>query len=773
MTIDASLPSGLDEVELGATQSKRARIAAQSHPGQMTTDAPPADPLFTHQWHLLDAPRSTDDRPQIDIHVVEAWKSYTGKGVKIGIWDDGVQYTHPDLAANYDPKLAITVDGTRHDPAPQSSQSEHGTSVAGLIVAGANNGIGTVGVAYGAKFGAVDVFYNSSLDKPAAFNRLDRFDVNNHSWGFSAAYDANQLDPSWHDFFAAWQRSVRVGRDGLGSINVVAVGNDRADGRHSNDSNMSNIPQVIVVGAVSKDGMVAQYSTPGSSLLVVAPSNGVAGSGIWTTDRTGKAGYSDGLNEAPTNTNPNYTAKFGGTSAATPEVSGVAALMLQANPDLGWRDVQTILAMTARHVGSEIGAGPHGTELNRWFFNDAKTWNGGGLHFSNDYGFGLVDALAAVRVAEYWNQQQTSANWDRVLAGTWSGHRAVPDNNPRGISVAIKTTDAVQLEHVGLQLDLENSLTGDLRVTLTSPSGTTSVVAVEHDLGGSVTEGWIFTSNAFRGEDSVGTWTVRVSDHWIGDEGILVHAKLRFYGAAEGDDRTYVFTDEYSDYAGSKGHSRWIGDRDGSDTINAAAVGSATRIDLARGTGVIDGVAVHVRTGVQDVTAGDKADRLFGDGGANLLIGGRGDDLLRGRGGDDRLSGGQGNDDLAGGAGDDRLYGRFGQDTLSGGSGDDRIWGGTGVDWLRDGAGRDILTGGSGADVFDFERDGSLDRIRDFHEGEDHIRLAGLHFKDLTITDLQPGRVSVAYAGEVLEIEDGGAGRLHAADLTKGDFFFW
>ncbi|MFX5522508.1 hypothetical protein ABTD78_24870, partial [Acinetobacter baumannii] len=70
--------------------------------------------------------------------------------------------------------------------------------------------------------------------------------------------------------------------------------------------------------------------------------------------------------------------------------------MLEANPHLGYRDIQKILAYSARQVDS-VGSA--------WTTNGAFNWNGGGLHVSHDYGFGAVDALAAVRLAETWTEQ--------------------------------------------------------------------------------------------------------------------------------------------------------------------------------------------------------------------------------------------------------------------------------------------------------------------------------------------------------------------------------
>ena len=94
-------------------------------------------------------------------------------------------------------------------------------------------------------------------------------------------------------------------------------------------------------------------------------------------------------------------------------MSGVIALMLEANPDLGWRDVQNILAYSAREIGSGVGGERTPTRDFDWRYNGAGNWNGGGLHYSEDYGYGSVDAYNAVRMAEVWKlfaAPQASAN---------------------------------------------------------------------------------------------------------------------------------------------------------------------------------------------------------------------------------------------------------------------------------------------------------------------------------------------------------------------------
>lgn len=681
----------------------------------------PTDDLFASQWHLLNTGQS-GGVAGVDLNVVDVWEDYTGEGVTVAVWDDGVQYTHHDLNDNYDESLHIVVDGEVHDPDPHFFLSAHGTSVAGVIAA-ENNGVGTVGVAYDATLVGVDMFYDFELNFEQSFYELDNFDVTNHSWGWTVPYTDSLSDTSqsggvdWEALFGGFQESVETGRDGLGTINLVANGNDRELGRDGNDSNLNNMPQTIAVGATSHDGYVSYYSTPGANLLISSPSNGADGAGIYTTDRTGNRGY----------TSDDYTPNFGGTSSATPAAAGVVALMLEANDQLGWRDVQEILAYSARHTGSDIGAGPEADELYTWEFNGATNWNGGGLHFSNDYGFGLIDAEAAVRLAETWTVQQTSANWETPIVGSETLNVVIPDADPNGISFTFETTEDFDIEHVGLTLTYDGGRTGDYYIVLTSPDGTSSTLSVP-DSGDAATDDWFYMSNAFRGETSAGTWTVEIVDGRAGATGELVSADLQFFGETAHTDDVYIYTNEFSDFAGDGSHVTTLDDTDGGiNTLNAAAVSSASTIILGEGA-IIDGVEITSVTGITNVYTGD------------------GDDLIRADDGDNTLWGGRGNDKIAGGDGSDTL---------------------------NDGDGRDLLMGGDGSDFYSLGVDDNIDIIRGFSDGFDFIQFEDelVDYSDLVFLDLGVGRVLVAYEGDMVLVLDQSEG-LTSADFDESDFLF-
>lgn len=466
----------------------------------------PSDALFSDQWHLNNTGQ-LGGTPGIDINVTAVWDDYTGAGIRVGVVDDGVEYTHHDLDANYDPSLQYDYGSNDTNPFPGTSDF-HGTAVAGLIAA-ENDGVGAVGVAFGASVTGLRIFGGTVTEAEFAdvYNRhAQGFDVSNNSWGYNGFFYDNLDGPNFDAVGAAIENAVTNGRDGLGSVLLWAAGNDRLNGQNVNYHGFQNARESIAVAAIENSGEISFYSTPGAAILIGAPSNG-GSAGITTTDRTGAAGYNAG----------DYTFSFGGTSAATPITAGVVAQILEANSTLGYRDVQEILAYTARQVDlSDPG----------WEYNGAGNWNGGGLHTSHDFGFGLVDAYGAVRLAETWTAQSTRAN-EASLSATRNPNRSIIDNGTISDSVIIG--GSLDIDWVEVELNLTHTWIGDLVVTLTSPDGTKSVLVDRPGKTGSDAFGasqdnidFTLSSTNHWGETGAGAWTLEIEDHFAEDHGVLI-----------------------------------------------------------------------------------------------------------------------------------------------------------------------------------------------------------------------------------------------------------
>lgn len=717
----------------------------------------PFDPYFQYQWYLYNTgqnnlPGDTSTgiirTPGVDLNVVNVWDDYTGRGVRIGVLDDGIERTHPDLIGNFDsypaldPAYNYELDGT---PDLTNPETGHGMSVAGIIAA-RRNGSGVVGVAYDASVTSYNIFSSRALQDNAIFldymRRQAAFDISSNSWVYNNPFVDNPNSTLFSGYFAQSSQAIALaatqGRNGLGTVWVFAGGNNRQQGISSNYSNTTNSRHTIAVAAVDSKGRFASFSSWGSNLLVSA----FGAHSIVTTDITGNSGYNFSSNPTPDLLDTNYTRTFGGTSSATPMVSGVVALMLEANPSLGYRDVQEILAYSARQTDSTNSD---------WRFNGARNWNGGGLHVNHNYGFGLVDALTAVRLAETWQTQRTAAN-ERVVSGSSAPNRAIRDFSTTTDNITI--TSGLQIDRVEVDLNITHTFVRDLVVTLTSPDSTRSILLAQAPVqnanaySGLPGQGLSFTfsSNFSWGEIGAGDWTLSVSDTAFGDAGILNNWSLRLYGDPITTDNTYIYTNEFGNFTDP--NRRILTDTTGLDTINAAAITSNLVLNLTPGSTnsqlVGQPLTIDTNTAIENAFGGDGNDSITGNATDNTLNGGRSNDSLLGGAGNDTLIGGAGNDALDGEIGNDRLIGDAGNDIVSGGEGDDFLIGGLGLDQLMGGNGndtlqgdvdQDTLTGGALSDRFLYSGAtqaatlagslvGAFDQITDFNVAEgDRVQL--------------------------------------------------
>ncbi|MBL9132255.1 MAG: proprotein convertase P-domain-containing protein, partial [Verrucomicrobiaceae bacterium] len=252
-----------------------------------------------------------------------------------------------------------------------------------------------------------------------------------------------------------------------------------------------------------------------SNILVCAPSSG-GQQGITTTDRTGAPGYNEegGTVEHPDFTNTDYTNTFGGTSSATPAAAGVVALMLQANPNLTYRDVQEILVRTAVKNDEYDGD---------W------VQNGAGFHFNVRYGAGLVNAQAATATAATWTNVaplQTKTYAQTALA------QAIPDYDEAGTSrtFSVPLADNLRLEHVTVKVKATHAYAGNLEWRLVSPSGVKARLARARFNDNSANLDWTFMTTHFWGERSHGDWRLEVYDRMVDHTGTLDEVTITFHG---------------------------------------------------------------------------------------------------------------------------------------------------------------------------------------------------------------------------------------------------
>ena len=397
----------------------------------------------------------------------------------------------------------------------------HGTNVAGVIAA-RDNQVGVRGVApratiHGHNFLTLEEIHDRHLVEAMSRSRADTA-VSNNSWGPRDGPGFGGSAPRFWEL--AVEAGVKEGHDGKGTFYAFAAGNGGDEGDDSNLDEFANFYAVTAVCAVGDEDVRVVYSEVGASLWVCAQSLDLPpeeSRGIVTTDNS-----------------DTYYRYFNGTSASTPIVSGVAALLREVNPELTWRDLKLILAGSARkndpgHSGWEDGSPKY-----------ASAHSASPYHFNHEYGFGMVDARAAVELAKEWknlppqlaSEVTSSPNLGSHISDSFGSGPGSPVTESLTLNTPIRFTEFVELN-----LDFQHDSFRDLKIELVSPSGKVSRILAPFDtrtldfptyypLDGRVR----FGSAKHLGEDPNGVWTLRVQDHFGDREGIIRSWSLKVYG---------------------------------------------------------------------------------------------------------------------------------------------------------------------------------------------------------------------------------------------------
>ncbi|MCH8922171.1 MAG: S8 family serine peptidase, partial [Planctomycetes bacterium] len=213
---------------------------------ERSTKFVPNDPYFDSQWHLRNTGQ-TGGLPGVDANVVPAWDTAQGRGVVIGIVDDGIEFTHPDLSAQYRADLSFDFLDNDNDPSPILANGDfHGTSVAGVAAAAGDNGTGVSGAAPQAELAALRLvsfpLSNDAQEAAALSHERDQIDIYNNSWG--PPDDGTTLAPGPLTLQAI-QDGINLGRGGLGSIYTWAAGNGLLEFDDSNYDGYANLRYTI------------------------------------------------------------------------------------------------------------------------------------------------------------------------------------------------------------------------------------------------------------------------------------------------------------------------------------------------------------------------------------------------------------------------------------------------------------------------------------------------------------------------------------------------
>lgn len=521
---------------------------------------------YPGQWHLWNQMPVGGVNAGLDAGLKNAWNvgdglGYTGRGVVIGIVDDGVEGTHEDLKDNYRADLSKIFSQNASLAArtqrPVQPGDNHGTAVAGVAAARGENNIGGTGAAPYAGIAGLRVRLGESLPDDPAGSVQDSYDaylwksglnsatlavesapeihIKNHSYGPEEPFEIGEGSERIQNIFKTTSENAVIHVFSAGNARYKNPQKKEASCEDANKDFALTSPYVLTVAALGSDGAYASYSSYGDNVFVTAPSSSwLENYSITTTDRTGDDyGYNkydavknpDG-DDRDTFPDTKYNSTFGGTSSSAPLVSGIMALGKEANPLMSVRMAKHSLSLPS--VTDKVDAAN-----NEWILNQGVDV---GRNFNPNYGFGLIQADKFVNKIEEVAYITTEKTLDIDATDI---NKPIPDNDPGGQEVTFTINPALPVESVEIGLKFSHQRRGDLRAFLISPDGTqsrlfndTSVTLTNpnHQDNAAVTDfDWTFLTNAFWGEQKNGEWTLKMVDVEENNTGVWLQYGIRFH----------------------------------------------------------------------------------------------------------------------------------------------------------------------------------------------------------------------------------------------------
>lgn len=643
-----------------------------------------------------------------EMSLLKAWKDYSGAGANIGLIDMGLMLEHPEIASLESTPVSLKEIIYTHENLPT-----HPIMVSSIITAPHNNSFGFLGIAPSAKVKFHHHCSNVFPKKGSAFE-----DIFSCSFGLANKQDLKRIFPDINDPDYI-DNALSYGRGGLGSIFIFGAGNENMSG------SINYLPNagIIFVGAYqgSKKNyeyyeyIIKDFSSPGPWVLISAPGFNIPVADCY--DITVTSQYSLSCLNSIVNSD--------GTSFATPIVSGITALMLEANPKLGYRDVIKILSYSALFPELETSQ--------EAYINNNYAVNGQGAIFNYSFGFGIPNALTAVRLAEVWPSTSTYSNMikyapERFLIDYSS--KSTSPSKPLVLTTYVTEDGFIEDLLLTIEVHIINATLKNIGIILVSPMGTTisvfdnewlkvnSALTIGNEPQSTKTTDTTpkndlidITLNIkhLLGEKWKGLWQVQF--HTTNECELLVNnIELEFYGSNETDNTLYVNPNLFK-----------VSKPDSSDLATAIP----THIKTINTIAFHDPVEVSLQANIQSFIS--NGNQYFFTSDIDNVVSGDGNDIITGNARNNIITPGRGDDTILTHEGNDVIY----YPSLK--------WSNLGTDIVND---------------FSFK--------------EDKIRFKGINFEDLTITQ-KGGQTSVTShlnpSWELILIPAGEKGAITANDF--------